>query len=482
MMTRLTIILAAALSFSEVCWLAAADTADSRSASQSAVQIGDRIELFLDDWLIDASRDVRHVLHSPRPAEIAIRKDKPWEDSTMYDPVVMKDGSRYRMWYRANFNQAPFYTAYAESDDGIRWTKPSLGLIEFRGSRENNIVWVGDPDVPDKPYVLSVFKDGHPKTPASERYKATGLARGGGLQGLVSPDGLRWRLLQTTPVVPAQGAFDSHNISLWDSARQEYVVYTRGFENGIRRIRRTTSREFSAFPAPEFITVLNPPDAPIEHLYKNAATPYYRRPDILLMFPKRFVPERKPSDWPHNGLSDIVFMFSRDGIRWDRRFREAFLRPGLDPLNWHERAIEAGPGLAPTGRDEMSLYYVEHYRTDTVRIRRGALRIDGLVSIRAGYGGGELTTRPLVFEGNQLVINFSTSAVGCVQVELQDAAGDPLPGFRLADCPEVFGDRIEHAVTWKESGDVGRFAGTPIRLRFVLSDADLFSIRFRLQP
>lgn len=69
------------------------------------------------------------------------------------------------------------------------------------------------------------------------------------------------------------------------------------------------------------------------------------------MFPKRFLPDRQRDPaWHQPGLSDIVFMSSRDGLRWDRRFLEAFLRPGLDPLNWHDRAIEVGAGLVPAGR------------------------------------------------------------------------------------------------------------------------------------
>ncbi len=447
---------------------------------EEPLKIGSQLQLFLDDGLIDSRRDVQFVLHSPQSAEIAIRMDKPWENRLMYDPVVIKDGSRYRMWYRTNFARPPYYTGYAESTDGIHWKKPSLGLIDFRGSKENNIVWVGDPRARDKPFVLSVFKDTNPKTPDAERYKATGISGYGGLQGLVSSDGLQWRLLQTQPVVPAAGKYDSHNISFWDSARQEYVAYARGLENGIRRIRRAATKDFRKFPVPELITVMNPPNTNIEHLYKNAATPYFRQPEMLLMFPKRFVPERKlDPKWPHAGLSDIVFMFSRDGIHWDRRFREAFLRPGLDPLNWHDRAIEVGPGLVPTGSNQMSLYYVEHFRTDSVHIRRGVLRVDGFVSVRAGYRGGEFVTHPLVFDGQRLVMNFSTSAVGSVQVEVQDANGKPLPGFRLADCAEIFGDRIEHPIEWKTGNDLDQLAGKPVRLRFVLRDADLYSIRFQ---
>ena len=186
------------------------------------LQADDRLQLFLDGRVVESQRDVRFVLHSPRPAEVVICRDKPWEDSTMYDPVVIQDGDRYRMWYRANFNSPPFYTAYAESKDGVRWIKPSLGLVEYRGSKENNIVWVGDHSQPHGgPTVWCVFKDGNPKALADERYKATGLAAGNGLQGLVSPDGIHWRLLQTEKIVPAVGPFDTHSISLWDAAREK---------------------------------------------------------------------------------------------------------------------------------------------------------------------------------------------------------------------------------------------------------------------
>ena len=109
--------------------------------NSKAISIGSKLQLFLDDELIESMHDLELRLHSPRRAEVAIKKDKPWEDSTMFDPVVIKDESGYRMWYRTNYNAPPFYTGYAESDDGMRWTKPSLGLVEFRGEKNNNLVW-----------------------------------------------------------------------------------------------------------------------------------------------------------------------------------------------------------------------------------------------------------------------------------------------------------------------------------------------------
>jgi hypothetical protein len=172
-------------------------------------------------------------------------------------------------------------------------------------------------------------------------------------------------------------------------------------------------------------------------------------------------------------------MTSRDGLRFDRTFMEAFIRPGPDPDNWNERNIGTAFGVVPTSETEISLYWVEHYRHDTCRLRRGTLRKDGFVSVRAGYDRGEMLTRPLIFSGTELVINYSTSAPGGVRFELQTEAGEPIEGFTMADCPVIFGDEIERVVSWDAGSDVSALAGQPIRLRVRLKDADLYSVRFR---
>ncbi len=84
-----------------------------------------------------------------------------------------------------------------------------------------------------------------------------------------------------------------------------------------------------------------------------------------------------------------------------------------------------------------------------------------------------------MFSGKELTLNFSTSAAGGIRVELQKPDGQPIRGFSAADCREVFGDELERTVTWNSGSDLGELAGQPVRLRFVLRDADLYSIRFR---
>ena len=130
--------------------------------------------------------------------------------------------------------------------------------------------------------------------------------------------------------------------------------------------------------------------------------------------------------------------------------------------------------------NELSVYVNEGYwRGNSTNIRRYTLRIDGFVAVTAPMAGGGIVTRPLVFEGGRLTLNFSTSAAGSIRVEVQDAAGTPLEGFGLDDCSVIFGDELEREVRWKGGPDVSSLAGRPVRLRFALEDADLFALRFR---
>ena len=456
----------------------------SQASDSSPIEIGSNRQLFVDRHVIDKLTNARLVLHQPVRRELAIVNEHPWERFGVSYMVTFRDGGKFRAWYRCDgvaLSDRKSLTAYAESTDGIHWTKPQLGIIEFGGSKQNNLVWDG-PGVN-----MAVFKDANPAAPASERYKA--IVRTDDVLGLVSPDGLQWRLAREEPIL-TERPFDSHNIAFWDASRKHYVAYTRGitrkgkvgaamnksFGGGVRGIRRTTSKNFRDWSP---LQLIDTGDAPIEHLYTNAAIAYDRAPGIYLMFPSRYADARKPNPkWKHDGVNDIVFMSSRDGLRFDRTFMEAFVRPGLDQSNWHERALYMERGILHTSAGEISMYAMENWRLDTVHIRRLTLRTDGFSSVRAPYSGGELLTRPLRFAGKSLRFNFSTSAVGSVRVEIQDAHGEPILGYSMQDCPEIYGDQTDGAVTWKASGDVSNLAGKLVRLRFVLRDADLFAFRF----
>jgi hypothetical protein len=178
-------------------------------------------------------------------------------------------------------------------------------------------------------------------------------------------------------------------------------------------------------------------------------------------------------------------MASRDGLQF-KRWNEAFLRPGIERegtwqygqqyIAWH--AVETKSKL-PSAPNELSLYAGESYWTgNSSALRRYTLRLDGFVSVSAPASGGELLTKPLTFTGNELRLNFSSSAAGGIQVEIQDLEGKAEPNFSLSDCQPVFGDSLDRTVTWKAGRNVDSLAGKPVRLRFRIEDADLFALRF----
>jgi len=440
------------------------------------MDIGSRLELFLDDYLIEEMNGVTLQLHEPVRRETVITFDAPWEGDSSAYVTVFKDGQRYRMYYRGSGNEGKSsneVTCTAESVDGIHWTRPSVKIFDFNGSKDNNIVWIGK-----GAHAFSPFKDSNPSAREEELYKAVGPGSGNGksaLYAFVSPDGYHWRALKKDPII-TDGTFDSHNVVFWDAERKEYVCYYRDFHAGIRDIKRAVSKDFSNWSKGEW---LDWGDAPQEHLYTNAIIPYFRAPHIYVGFPKRFVPGRKAiSTHLEPGVSDGLFMSSRDGLHF-HRWREAFLRPGPDPENWTDRNIMAAWGLLQLDPREICVYYSQHYRHPTNGLVRVALRTDGFVSVHAGASRGEMITKPLVFSGKELVINFSTSAAGGIRVEIQDSNGSPVRGFSLEECSVIFGDEIERVVSWNGRTDVSGLAGKPVRLKFELADADLYSIRFR---
>jgi len=242
-----------------------------------------------------------------------------------------------------------------------------------------------------------------------------------------------------------------------------------------------TSTDFRRWTKPQ---LLDFGGAPLEHLYTNAVTPYYRAPHIYMGFPKRLLPDRRLSSNRASGVSDGVYMTSRDGLHF-KRWDAAFVRPGLQPERWETRNNMTAWGILETANDlpaapkELSIFNSEgYYGGEVSRLRRFTLRVDGFVSANAPLKGGELTTRPFTFAGGTLSLNVGTSAAGSVRVEIQDGDGKALKGYTLHDCDEIYGDYLDLMVTWKGQADVRSLAGKPIRLRFALSDADLYSLQF----
>ena len=463
------------------------------------IDIGSRRELFVDDFLIDSINGAERRLHQPTPRNVAVATDLPWEGNGVGYVTVIQDDDLYRMYFRGvNTKWAPGkiintrqVVCYAESKDGIHWTKPELGLFEHEGSKENNIVWIGK-----GVHNFAPFKDGNPDCKPEEKYKAVG---GGPLYAFTSPDGIHWSQVGEEPVITF-GAFDSQNLVFWDLNRNEYRDYHRGFNEG-RDILTATSPDFVAWTQPVFLKYV---PSRMYQLYTNQITLYHRAPHIYLGFPTRYhdpgwtpstdllpqVEHRKlrSETSPREGsaLTDGLFMTSRDGNTF-HVWPEAFVRPGPQrPGTWFYCDHYQNWGLVETESSlpgaprELSIYFTENTAntTDTGYIRRYSLRLDGFVSVSAPMRGGEFVTKPIRFAGDKMMMNFSTSVAGGIRVEIQDADGQAIPGYSLDNSVAAFGDEIDRVVLWNDGADVSSLAGQPVRLRFELKDADLYSIRF----
>lgn len=444
-------------------------------AAESVLALGDRRELFVDDFLIGELRHATFQMHQPEPGEVVLICDRPWEGNISAYYTIFQDDDRYRMYYRgahwdeqAKKSTHPEFACYAESRDGVHWEKPELGLFEFQGSKANNIVWSGPGT-----HNFTVFKDLNPAAPPESRYKAVASGRSAksgkyGLLAFHSPDAIHWSLMQEEPII-TDGAFDSQNLVFWHPLEKKYFDFHRKGRDGIRDIMSANSTDFLNWTPPTF---LDYGDAPREHLYTNAIQPYFRAPHLWLGFPTRFQPA-------HQQVEPIL-MTSRDGSRF-RRWNEPLIPITAPQDRDGNRSNYMTWGLLQLpGKDrELSVYATEaYYAGPGSRVRRFTFRTDGFVSVHAGDPTGFLVTKPFTFRGSKLALNFKTARSGSLRVELQDANGKPLDGFALDDCQPLKGDEIEQSVNWTPGRDLSAHAGQPVRLRFSIANAHLFALRF----
>lgn len=474
-------------------WANAKETdAKEGNTTGSCLNLGSQRELFIDHFLIDELDNTRLVLHRPKDEGIVLKFDEPWEGRFCGYVTILKDGPRYRLYYRGSpeagkDGQPAEVTCTAESTDGIHWTKPKLGLFEVCGTRENSVVLA---DCAPLSHNFSPLIDTRPGVPKDRRFKAlAGIQRGGGLVAFVSADGLHWKKLREEPVI-TQGVFDSQNVAFWSDSEQCYVCYLRTLVNNVRWVSRCTSKDFLHWTPPVYMEFHRPSGpAPAEHLYTNQTHPYFRAPHIYIATAARFMPGRQvitPEQAKainvhpkyFRDCSDAVLLTTRGGNRYDRTFMKGFIRPGIGLKNWVSRSNYPALNVVQTGPTEMSLYVQNDYAQPTACLRRYSMRLDGFASVQAPYDGGQMVTKPFTFTGKQLSVNFGTSAAGGIRVQIEDPAGKPIPGYTLGDADELIGNEIDRTVSWKGSEDVGPLAGKPIRLRFVMKDADLYSIRF----
>lgn len=484
-------------------------SAASTESGQDRLDVSDKKQLFIDYRFIADSANVTLNMNQAQKLGIVLDSEKePWEKGTGGFFRVIEDAGRSKMYYGA-FTKAGHSLCYAESSDGLHWTKPELGLVQIDGSKQNNIIYADDA------IDATIMVD--PKDVPERRYKVfrslvTSDAARAGVYASYSSDGIHFTEAgRVLPIWP-----ETSLIADWDARIGKYVVYTRVFVRNVESQRRAgrieTDNLLAPWPYTATTPLLSPPspenipmvlatdggDDPYSDIYSNAAHHYAHAQDVYLMFPapfRHFAPSRQP--WfryrPGNddGLIEVQMAVSRDGVHWNRPDRRPYFPMGL-PDEWDRWLNMMGVGMVRRGNYLYQYYWspgkshdsgilrAEYDRSIADRSAIGAVRqrLDGFMSADFAYSGGTLTTPQLVFSGTHLRLNIDTGGMGTAFVEIRDAAGKPIPGFALADCEEIGGNYIDDAVRWKGKTDLSGLRGQVVTVHIRARGAKLYAFQF----
>lgn len=409
--------------------------------ADALVNVGHERQLFVDDYVIGSLDNTFIKGHEAVPQGSVLDFEKPWEGRYSLYGTILKDGDRYLLYYRGlsgrgyHLQEEQGYSV-AISEDGINFERPTLNLVEWDGSTENNL-FLNYP--PEYRHSFSPFIDKNPNAPPEERFKASGLRRilpedrFWEVVGFVSADGIHWELVQEEPIF-TDGALDSMNVIFWSEVEEQYVIYYRTksrVHTGERLISRAVSDDFINWTIEGEMQYFRF-DEPVvrEEMYLSQTHPYYRAPQIYIATAARFMqgrraltererlamgpqaPDRaleseesvtRPATYrgyPYGtNAADTVLMTTRPGrLYYDRTFMGPLVRPGTGFENWVTRSNYPNYHVVETGPDEMSIYVTREYTLESAYLERLSLRIDGFASIHAEHSGGEMITKPLIFK------------------------------------------------------------------------------------
>lgn len=480
------------------------------------LNIGSNRECFFDDTLIDTGNTTAEFrVHHPVRRECVLEHDAPWEgDGCNFHNLFYDDGI-WRMYYLGWGMVAREWglgsrdgirICYAESRDGIHWEKPSLGICEYNDSKDNNIIFDSESFGAAIDNFM-VFRDDNPVCRPEEKYKAAALVKRDGkrwLGAFCSPDGIHFK---EAGIITDKGVFDTLNVVFWDSGRQKYFAYVRNFhkntettpptlptEQAVRDIRVCESEDFVNWSEPQRLIYNDVEDSP---LYTNNVMVYPRAPHMFVGFPTRYYcrPGWSPNydelcghevrKYRYNAeareglvITDCLFMCSHDGLHFTR-YDEAFLPPPPEnPSSWVYGDCYMARGLIETPSDidgadpEYSMLVPDNHGdlTDSTRLIRYTIRMDGFVSLHAGAKEERIVTKPFIFEGSELFVNFATSARGYLYITL---IGED--GTRMESC-ETFGNSIHRCIRF--GGDVSTLSGKPVTMEVRMLDADIYAMKF----
>ena len=479
------------------------------------VQVGQETQLLLDELAYEDRWDVERRLNCPErcPKNPVLMADQPWETniggpSVLYD----KEAQLFRMWYalydsgaygyQYNTNRwdpqvhgSPYMVSYAESTDGINWTKPLSDRHAYKGYKRTNIVLKGQ--MKAQGFRVS-FAPAHMRDRG--RFMLTyrdNIPEQGGNQLLLyfSNDGVEWFPFSDNPIY--QGALDTEHSLLYDDKRQRWFLHTRPRvrsanpnamifrENVKARIAVTFSKDLKNWS--KIRTVLCPDELDGQFFFDHMLVEKYQNRFLGFL-------AVHPRDGDASGHIELVS--SEDGLNWHRNnVRMPFLSPG-SAGSWDAGHVWQVKNIVPVG-DWLYMYYAGTTRPWRVRYPEnshaiGMARIcrDRFAGQFADINGGFLLSRELKVAGNRLLINCSTvhrafnrkeKVKSELAVELLDHTAQPITGYTFEDCDAININALEHPVSWKGKADISALHDQTVYIRFFIKDTYLFAFRFSNQ-
>jgi hypothetical protein len=473
-------------------WAGVAERPPYLASPPAVIGIDTGRQLFVDDFLIEASA-LHREFHAATylDANPVLQPEQPWERTDPqagvagYQPspaaMVFSDGVFYdphdrlfKMWYMAGYQNR---TALAVSRDGLKWDRPSFDIergtnIVSAHRRDSNTIWLDQSAADERSrYKMAAYDLGSKTLRLSE-----------------SADGVHWRAVgESGPCGDRSTFFRNPFRNVWVfSLRHDLATINR-----TRRYVETPVFSRSTWPAAQPISWIGADTLDRPHPSTPATRPELYSLDAVAyesLFIGLFgIFRGEPPD--REKLNDLCVGFSRDGFHWSRLSRAPFIGVSDTRGAWNYANVQSAGGCCTIVGDRLHFYVSGRQGVPGTSLPGvcstglATLRRDGFASVtdqwpagvaRAiGGAPGTLTTRPLRFSGGHLFVN--TEATGDVRVEVLDVAGRVIDGFSLERSVRVTGNGTRLPVTWSGGAALSRLAGTPVRFRFTLNRARLYS-------
>ena len=475
-----------------------------------------KTELFLDNTMIEMSPGVSRRLH---PAEKhllnpIVRPDHWWEGNQMlpYATIYDEEEKLFKMWLRCGSDAKSrhvgghaAYMTYLTSTDGVHWERPELGVMDFAGRRDHNVIFTGGETHYQQPqgrkgFIVSVIKHPDPRNKSEKFIGLTTLMPDTGARVCTSPDGIHWSYEDApfwqTPIDFSSWGDDAIMQMLYDKAKQKWVVYRRVIPEESERLvavesdgkweqvdryyrvfAYTESDDLKAWKNFRMLLSMDADDPPDTELYHFSCYNYgHVYVGYMSVFHLR-----------HPQPIDIQLATSRDGINWTRVCRgEAFIPSG--PLGYYDFMAMAGSQAEPIIVDDTVYLYYEavNFPHDCIphpekghgtAVALATFKRDRFASLETGGPDPcRLVTRPFTVEHPKLFLNAATWGQGSIRVEALTRDWKPIPGFTEQEAYDTRGDALDHPVRWKDNADLGRLLGKEIRLKFYMTRARIHAM------